>query len=375
MKIAHVITGLNDGGAEAVLYRLCTNDPLSSHIVISLMDEGKYGPLLRAAGIPLVCINLQQGKITIQGLIKLWRVLRAAKADTVQTWMYHSDLVGGVAARFAGIKNVCWGIHHSNLAPGTIKDSTRKIAKICAKLSHVIPNRIVSCSRAAAAIHEQLGYSATKFRIVPNGYDISLYIKDELARGKVRCELEIGPETVLMGMVARFDPQKDHHNLLEALSLLLKKSPAVDLKVALVGAGMDSENLQLKKLIHDYDLQGKILLLGQRRDIPSVMNALDLHVLSSLGEAFPNVLSEAMACGTPCVTTDVGDAALIVGDTGWIVAPRDSAELACALKEAVSAISDKSAWAKRQLAAREHIVSNFCLEKMVQSYNEVWKEY
>lgn len=372
MKIVHIITGLNDGGAEAVLYRLCTNDRASSHIVISLMDEGKYGALLKSSGIPLTCINLRQGKITLRGLILLWRTLRAVKADAVQTWMYHSDLVGGVVARLAGVKNICWGVHHSNLAPGTIKNSTRAIAKVCASFSYFIPRKIVSCSRAAAVIHENLGYASEKFQIIPNGYDISLYDIDTQGREKVRAELNVKTDTVLLGMVARYDPQKDHNNLLEAIAMLAAEYCNTDFAVVLIGAGMDSENLELQQLIDKHDVRDRIVLLGQRRDIPSLMNALDLHVLSSLGEAFPNVLSEAMACGTPCVTTDVGDAALIVGDSGWVVPPRNSTELAVALKEAIIAMGDKNTWANRQAAARNHIVNNFCLEKMVNSYNDLW---
>ncbi len=374
MKIAHVITGLNDGGAEAVLYRLCTNDRSSTHVVISLMDEGKYGPLLVSAGIELICINLQQGRITARGLFSLWRALRKSKADAVQTWMYHSDLLGGAIARLAGVKNVCWGIHHSNLAPGTIKSSTRTIAKVCAKLSSIIPRKIVSCSRAAAVIHGELGYVSEKFHVIPNGYDISLYNIDAHGREKVRTELGLKDDTILLGMVARYDPQKDHGNLLQAISKLATDGSTPRFSVALVGAGMDSENLELQQLIDKYSLGNSVLLLGQRRDIPSLMNALDLHILSSLGEAFPNVLSEAMACGTPCVTTDVGDAALIVGDSGWVVPPRNPAELAGALKQAIMAMSDRKTWDDRRSAARNHIVDNFCLEKMVRSYNDLWKD-
>lgn len=372
MKIVHVITGLNDGGAEAVLYRLCTTDRANTHVVISLMDEGKYGALLAIAGIQLICINLQQGQMTARGVFSLWRALRKSKADAVQTWMYHSDLVGGVVARLAGVKNICWGIHHSNLAPGTIKNSTRTIAKICAIFSYFIPRKIVSCSRAAAAIHEKLGYASGKFQVIPNGYDISLYDIDAQGREKVRAELNLKTDTVLVGMVARYDPQKDHNNLLEAIAMLAADDCNTDFAVVLIGAGMDSENLELQQLIDKHDVRNKIVLLGQRRDIPSLMNALDLHVLSSLGEAFPNVLSEAMACGTPCVTTDVGDAALIVGDSGWVVPPRNSAQLAGALKEAIMAMGNKNTWAHRQSVARNHIVNNFCLEKMVSSYSDLW---
>lgn len=374
MKIVHVITGLNNGGAEAVLYRLCTHDRSNSHVVISLMGEGKYGSLLRDAGISLTCINLHKGRITIRGLISLWHSIRVAKADVVQTWMYHSDLVGGIVARLAGVKNICWGIRHSNLTPGTIKKSTRLIAKICAVLSSFIPRKIISCSHAAAAIHQELGYEAKKFCVIPNGYDLSMYTPNDCAGVNIRSELDVDSKVILLGMVARFDPQKDHENLFKALHIFLSDDPDTKLKMVLVGTGMDNQNTELLKLISDYDLRNKILLLGPRSDIPAVMSALDIHVLSSLGEAFPNVLSEAMACGTPCVTTDVGDAALIVGESGWIVSPSNAPELAIALKDAMLAMKNKDSWICRKIAARERIVNNFGIEKMVHSYNVVWRE-
>ena len=106
MKILHIITGLNDGGAEAVLYRLCKFDSAHKHIVVSLMVEGKYGPLLKELGVKLYCLNMPAGRIRFSGMIKLFKLLRQHKPDVIQTWMYHADLIGGVVGRLAGIKNI-----------------------------------------------------------------------------------------------------------------------------------------------------------------------------------------------------------------------------------------------------------------------------
>jgi glycosyltransferase involved in cell wall biosynthesis len=207
--------------------------------------------------------------------------------------------------------------------------------------------------------------------VIANGYDLSVFRPDNVARERVRTELGISAEQPVIGFVARFDPQKDHKNLLSALALL--KTQGVAPVCLLVGTGMEQANAQLSMQIAHFDLSASIRLLGRRNDIPAVMNALDLHVMSSaFGEAFPNVLSEAMACETPCVTTDVGDAAVIVGETGWIVPPRDSGALADALTRALS-ISSAERRARGQ-AARVRVQTHYSLGLMVERYQALYTQ-
>lgn len=370
MRIIHVITGLNNGGAEAVLYRLCTYDELAEHIVVSLMDEGKYGPLLREAGIKVHCLNMPQGRVTIHGLVKLFRLMRNLKPDVVQTWMYHANLVGGLVARLVGCRGVVWGIHNGKLKPGTAKRFTIMVNKACALLSKWVPARIVVCAEQASRIHVEMGYAAGKMIVIANGYDFSHFQPNGILGRERRSEWGGLEQKTLIGMVARFDPEKDHANLFAALGLV--KVCGIEFSCILVGAGMDSTNKPLVRLISAADLEENVYLLGQRNDIPVVMSAIDLHVLSSISEAFPNVLAEAMACGTPCVTTDVGDAALIVGDTGWVVPPADAVQLADAIKSALMARHNTKGWQIRCDAARMRVVEHFGLEKMIVAYHTVW---
>lgn len=371
-KVFHIITGLNDGGAESALYNLCLFNPQSHHVVVSLMDEGKYGPLLLTAGAEVHCLHMPQGMVTLGGLWHLWRLLQKFKPDAVQTWMYHANLIGGVTARLAGIRNIAWGIHHSNLTPGTVKRNTIWIAKLCAALSTWVPARIVCCSQQAVEAHKRIGYAADKFRLVPNGYDLARLTPNADAGQNLRTALGLPADVPLIGMVARFDAQKDHANLLSAVGQLKRQGQAFH--CLLVGTGMDAANATLADWLRQHDLTDRVTLLGRRNDIDAVMNALDIHVLSSLGEAFPNVLAEAMACGTPCVTTDVGDAAYIVSDTGWVVPPQDAHALARGIQSALTALADTSAWQARQMAARQRIEDNFTIERVVDMYDAVWRE-
>ena len=370
-RILHVITGLNDGGAEASLTRLCTHAVEFEHHVVSMMDEGKYGPLLRSAGCTVDCLEMPQGQLTLTGIAMLFRIVRAVQPDVVQTWMYHANLIGGVVAKLAAVRSVVWGVRHSNLAPGTVKRSTVFVARLGGLLSRLVPGQIVSCAQQAVSGHVAIGYVQKRFVVVPNGYDLAQFRPDTNSRQQLRAEWGISADLPLFGMVARFDPQKDHANLLAALGAL--KGEGVRFACVLVGSGMDGENRELINLIDAYDLDSTVILLGRRSDIPAIMSAIDLHVLSSLGEAFPNVLAEAMACGTPCVSTDVGDAALILGDTGWIVPPSDPTALGIALGDAVKSIGDRVKWQARAVAARSRIVEQFDIESMVRGYSKVWR--
>ncbi len=370
--ILHIITGLGDGGAEAVLYRLCKYDYSATHIVVSLMDEGKYGALLKAEGIEVFCLGLPTGKISLSALWRLHKLIKSRKFNVIQTWMPHADLIGGVIARLASVKNVFWNIRHTTLEPGKSKKSTILIAKLCARLSGFVPRGIVCCAEEAARVHSELGYQQSKVTVIGNGYDFTQFTENMELQNNFRTELNIEKSQILLGMVGRFDPQKDHLGLLKALSIV--KQTVKDFRFALIGKQLNGDNAELVESINKLQLQNNVDLLEQRTDIPAVMNGMDVHVLSSaFGEAFPNVLAEAMACGTPCVTTDVGDAAVIVGETGWVVPPKNPEALAEAI---IKAIEEKEtapqAWKARKQACRRRIVENFSIEKMIENYHRAW---
>ncbi|NUY57660.1 glycosyltransferase [Salinivibrio sp. EAGSL] len=369
--VLHVIAGLGNGGAEAVLYRLCQFDKKNQHIVISLMDQGKYGPLLEEIGVQVYCLDMPAGKIRFAALIKLYKLIRQLKPDVMQTWMYHADLIGGIIARLVGVKNIVWGVHHTTLVKSESKRSTILIAKINALISSFIPREIIYCAEKSRQVQQSIGFSPKIGHVVPNGYNVDDFKPDSDAEMAFRQEVGLADETFLIGHVGRHHPFKDYPTLVNAVSLLTKEKSA--LKVAMVGGDLTADNIQLNQLIKDNICTEHITLLGRRDDITAVMNGFDIFVLSSASEAFPNVLNEAMACGTPCITTDVGDAAIIVGDTGWVVPPKNPQALAKAMLEAMEEKQNNpQAWQARKQACRERIVNNFSIEKMVEGYHQVW---
>jgi glycosyltransferase involved in cell wall biosynthesis len=371
-KILHVISNLEDGGAENSLYRLCISSPQFNHIVVCMMDRGKYGPLLEQNGVQIYYLMLPRGKITFKGIYKFCVFLQDIRPDVIQTWMYHADLFGGLLCKLFLFKKIFWGVRHGNLESGTLAKKTIFIAKLCALLSHWIPLKIISCSEQALSIHSSLGYSRNKFIVIPNGYDFSKIQADQINGKRLRSEWFIPEDVFLIGMVARYDLQKDHMNLFAALKILHDRG--VPFHCILVGSGIVASNHQLMQSLLKHDLQNVVSLIGQRKDIPAVMSSLDLHVLSSLGEGFPNVLVEAMACGTPCVTTDVGDAKIIVGDTGWIVPRKDPESLSYAIHQARSEFNESSInWNLRKYNARKRVVNNYGIKNMTDLFAKVWE--
>lgn len=337
-----------------------------------MMNGGTYAPLFEENGIKVHCLNMQQGNLSIRGLWTLYKLITANKPDIIQSWMYHADLIGGLVGKLAGVKSIFWNVRHTTLEKGKTKKSTILVAKACAKVSGWVPQKIVYCALRAKIVHEALGYQKDKGVIIGNGFDINMFRADAVDRNAFRELIHIADEEILLGMVGRFDPQKDHWNLITSLGLV--KRAGYSFKICLIGKDMNSHNFSLVEYISINNLTDNVLLLGQRTDIVSVMNGLDLHVLSSsFGEAFPNVLAEAMACGTPCATTDVGDSNLIVGDVGWVVPPANPRALAKAI---IKSIEEKTScpmeWARRKQRCRKRIVDNFSMEKMVEGYHRLW---
>jgi len=370
-KVLHIITGLNDGGAEGVLTRLCLHSKQVEHAVISLMSAGKYGPILTEAGVTVHCLSMRPGRPSVFKFFKLIRLIKTEQPDVVQTWMYHADLLGGIAARLSGVKRVFWGIRHSTLEKGKSTPLTLWVARLCALLSKWVPEKIVCCANKALTVHEDIGYDASKLLVIPNGYDLLRFKKDAVKGAKLRSELGFSAGEFVIGKVGRFDPQKDHFNFLQALVLATEQ---VGVRCLLVGKGLSTDNDALMARITALGLEDRVVLAGQRADIPAVMNALDLHVLSSaFGEGFPNVLAEAMACGTPCISTNVGDAMEILGDASLCCPAQNSPALAeLIIKMAKEWQQDPTAWQARQVVSEQRIVARFSIENMVDAYENCW---
>jgi len=368
MKIVHIINGLGDGGAEKTLFKICKYDLDNKHIVISLKHPEKYFFLLKNLGIQVLSLNANF--FSIHKFFYLIKLLKILKPDIVQTWLVHSDLIGSIAARLAGIKKIIWNIRYSNFEIGKAKSITIFMIKLLSKLSFLIPKSIVIVSKKAKKIYEIEGYDSKKLKFIPNGYNLSILKINKIKKIRFKKELNVKKNIPLIGNVARYDPKKDHSNLLNALSIL--RSKKIIFFCILVGSNINKTNQRLVSEIKKLKLSKYVKLLGKKDNVLEIMNGLDLYVQSSsYGEGFPNVIAESMACGTPCVMTDVGDAAYIVGKTGFVVPPNNSIKLAKAIEKAINELSTKK-WNYRINKARTRIQEKFDITKMIRSYNKLW---
>jgi len=371
IKVVHIINWLNYGGAEVMLCSLLarTDRERFESMVVALIDILPLAERVEALGIPVRVIGMRRGVFDPRGVVRLARLLHRERPQVVQTWMDHSNLIGGVAARLAARAPVIWGVHQTNPIPQLTKRTTLMTVSACAQLSRRLPTRIVCCSESARAAYARQGFAVERLTVIPNGFDTDAFRPDPAARLDVRRELGLAPDATLIGLVARYDPFKDHANFLRAAAALKGRLP--DVHFLLCGDRVDPGNETLASMVAALGLRGRCHLLGPRRDVPRFQAGLDLATSSSVSEAFPLAVGEAMACGVPCVVTDVGDSASIVGETGRVVPPRDPRALAAAWEELLALAPD----ARRRLgqAARLRVQERYELASIARRYEDLYE--
>lgn len=371
MKIVHVITGLETGGAEVMLLRLLQQADRAEvePSVVSLTTIGPTGRLIEELGIPVLALTMRPNRPDVRALLRLTRVLKRQSPDVVHTWLYHANLVGGIAAKLAGGIPVIWGIHQANLDPAVNKRSTMMAIRAGARASRGLPSTVVYCAHAAESAHRASGYRPRRMTVIPNGFDLVRFRPDHTAREKIRKELGLSSSAMLIGLIARFDPQKDHRTFIRAAGLLAARGANVEF--VMCGNGITWQNEHLVSWIDDAGIRDRCHVLGRRDDMDEIQASLDIGASSSAGEAFPLAIGEAMASGVPCVVTNVGDSADLVGQTGRVVPPGDPVALANALLDLVDlGIEERTSLG---LAARERIASRFSLASTGLQYQQLYQ--
>jgi glycosyltransferase involved in cell wall biosynthesis len=369
MKILHVINSLDIGGAEQMLLKLIKAKSFAEDeiIVVTLLDEGSLAGRIRSLGCEVIPLKIRKNPASWLSLYCLIKIIKDFEPQIIQSWLYHSDLVAGILGRIAGVP-VIWGVRQSNLSQEHNKLTTRIVIFACALLSRFLPSQIITNSSNACRAHIRAGYCC-KFTVIPNGFDTEIFSPDSNAFKELRAELAIPTNSIVVGMVGRFDSQKNHAGFFEVASYVHNEMPNVHF--CLAGAGINSTNLKLRKMSDAADIPASLLhLLGAREDVAYLMAGFDILSLPSKGESFPNVVGEAMASQTPCVVTDVGDCAQIVGNTGRVVTTGDMKQFANAIIEMLSMSSDARNQIGRQ--ARQRILKNYSLDYVASQFREIY---
>lgn len=366
MNVTHVIIGLEVGGAELMLKRLVEaldGQENMHHSVVSLTSIGPIGIQLQQAGIEVVALNLNNPLNLPAVFIKLRNILKKKRTDIVQTWMYHADLLGGLAARSLGIKNVVWNVRNTHLySKGFFKILFREFLSVA---SWKVPKKIIYVSHSAQKEHAKYGFRINNSEIIGNGFDTNKLSFDEDRRTRVRVEIGLEDTDIAVFSIGRYNHAKDHETFIKSICLSLKKNKFI--KGVLIGREIDLDEFKLTE-----EQRSHFIILGQRDDVPALLSAADIFCLHSITEGFPNVLGEAMSAQLPCITTRAGDAEIILDDADYTVEVRDFSEMSNKILE-LSKMSEVNRRIKGSLN-RKRILDNYSLDKILSCYTKLYKE-
>lgn len=371
-RVFHVITGLGAGGAERMLTRIVgtrgQNDV--EHTVVSLMDGGVFGDEIRNKGVTLHTLGMRRNRANLSGTWLLTQLISREKPDVVMTWLYHADLVGLIASLFTGIRRVYWNIRCSDMTKESSVLLSWFMLRVLALISRV-PTAVVINSKAGKLHHQAQGYSPKQWLHISNGVDMERFHRDRDMATSVRKELNIPHDAILIGHIARYHPMKDHESLIRAAADVVREEGNVFF--VLVGRDVDTNNQQIMELVTSNNVTDWVRLLGNCRDIPRLLNGIDIVVMSSAyGEGSPNAVTEAMSCCVPCVVTDVGDAADIVGETGIVVPPSSPEKLRDGILQMVRYSRDyREALGRRAL---DRVRANYDIHTVVARYRQLFVE-
>lgn len=358
-RLAFLIRSLDYGGAERHLLTLARalDKERFSLTVLYFYGGGRLEAELRASGVRMLSLG-KRGRWDLLGFS--WRFfgqLRALRPDILHSFLVEPNLLTVfLKPLLPSATRVVWGVRASQVHFENYDRFSRLTFRLQCLLSR-FADLIIFNSESGRAYHLAEGFPAAKSLVIPNGIDTEAFKPEPESGSSVRAELGVAPEALLVGCVGRLDPMKDHPTLLRAGAVVCRER--ADVRFVCVGDGPTGYQAELQRLAEELGIGEKVIWTGARSNMMALYNALDLLVSASFSEGFPNVIGEAMACGVPCVVTDTGDSALIVAETGKVVAPRDPASLAEAIS---SSLDERSADVSARV--RRRILENFSVERM-----------
>jgi len=371
MRVFHIITSLETGGAQWALVQLIQQLKLQGYeqSVMSMKPNGEMAQNITDIGIPVYEIPFSPHTV-LEARSQSERIISSFQADIIQSWLYHAEFLTMFLCNQKKIP-IVWGIHHSYEPHGQnrLKSFTKNIVKINALFSNIVPRKIICCSKSSLISHSRIGYAESKMVYIPNGIDVNRFKPDLQSRTILRSELGLSSEIQIIGYIARYHPQKDHGTFFTAANLLLEKME--NTHFVLAGDQVSAENPEIQRYMLSSIKPSNFHFLGRRTDIPMITAGLDVATLSSSGdEAFPLAIIEAMACGIPCVATEVGDVKEMIGASGIPVPPQSPRALSEGWLNILTHSPDERAVLGK--AARDRVLDHFTIEAMTKKYIKVY---
>ncbi len=364
-RIVILVRRLDQGGAQRQLLAIAVGLRLAGwdvHVVL-FYPGGVFEKELVSRGIPLHLPG-KRGRWDVIGfVVRLATCLRGLRPTVIYSFMDVPNITASVLKPLLRHTRIVWGLRASNMDFSHYGWLSWLASKLEIRLSR-FTDRVVANSNAGRLHAIQSGFQADRIVVVPNGIDVDHFRPERDMRQMKRSEFGIDEDVLLVGLIGRLDPMKDHLTFLSAASAVARQRKNV--RFICVGGGSRADYAEmLTERGISIGLADRLIWAGARSDMPAIFNSLDVSVSSSaFGEGFSNTIAEAMACGVPCVVTDVGDSALIVGNAGMVVPPRNPSRMADAILEMIDLPED----VRRQMgiAARARISNEFSLVKLVQ---------
>jgi glycosyltransferase involved in cell wall biosynthesis len=369
MRVAFFITGLTTGGAELMLYQLIAQQPsLHNSLVISLIGQGELVTRFQQLGIQVIFLDLK-GKSKFKSLKNLHHNLKHYKPELISTWLPHADLLGSIYAILLNIP-IIWGVHATHILSKQHSFSSRLSAWLCIHLFKNLPKTVVCCAQSTLQECAQIGYAPKRLVFIANGFDTQRFQPNSRAYQQLRQQLNLKPETFIIGHIGRFSTRKNQLGFLQAAHLIHQQLPTAHF--VMLGAAVDKHTTALSQAIAELQLQPVLHLLGLQSDTAAFIAGFDLFVCNSTSEAFPLVIGEAMSCAVPCVANNVGDNAYLIADTGLITPSNQASEIAQAALTILTL-----PYAQRALlgqAARRRISQYFNLQQSSTQYLNLFQQ-
>ena len=379
MKIVHIINSLKKGGAEGNLYRLCKfhkkkyKDKVKI-IIITLINNGFYESELKKIGISIYSLNFNEDNKSlniIKKILKFRKLIKNQSPDIIQSWMYHANfLTLFIQKKF--YDKLFWNIRHSELNFKISKKLTIFLSIICGIFSKLIPKKIIYCSERSIKFHENNHfYVKNKSILIYNGCNEKNYYSSKYLRSSFRKKNKIKKTDIILGYAGRYAKQKNIPSLLYAFSKIKKNYDNIYLYM--VGKNINFKNKKLLSQVKNQKIKNRLFFLNEQKSLLKFYNGIDLLILPSLSESFPNVIPESMLCSTPVLSTNTGCSKTIIGKYGFIITKNSKQTISSKLDKVIKDyVYKKKEWALLKKNSRIQIKKNFSISKMANRYIQHW---